>query len=486
MNEKKSILIIERDQKVRTHIMESLKEDFTLFDDENLDRLEELITNSKNHIKAVLIGSIKDNKNVTPLIKKLNELGFDRMPVIAIIGDWNTDRENEALESGCVGTIASPYRSENVKRKIRHLITLHDEPALTKDKSIMTNELLPTGELYKQVKSFTKQGKNCCIIMTNIVEFKNYNNLYGSEKGDKLIAYVGESLSKFFKGKEVTFGRFASERYLICAEYSDRLPEELSEYMKLAFYNMKSAFPIVMKFGYYKAEKEDLSISDMIDRASYALDKIDSNTKLYEVFSLKFNKFVEEKYDLLDNLDEALAKEEIAVYYQPVYSTFTNTITGFEALARWKHPIRGLLTPDRFLALFQNKGLMHKLDYYVWETGFKDLKKWSGTGNKTYRLSFNISNSELFDYDIVTEFTELSKKYGIRPELIGIELTENAYAINPRAFKEVASKFKKAGFGLILDGYGEQSSSISLFNDVKIDEIKIDVQFLKDNDDEEE
>ena len=123
----------------------------------------------------------------------------------------------------------------------------------------------------------------------------------------------------------------------------------------------------------------------------------------------------------------ALEQGQFIAYYQPKVDLTTGRIAGAEALVRWKHPTRGLIPPGKFIPLFEHNGFIGQLDYYMWEQTCRLLHAWRAAGASPQPLSVNISRANLYNPQLVRQLLGLTRKYGIPPALLHLELTESAY-----------------------------------------------------------
>ncbi|MEG2456014.1 MAG: EAL domain-containing protein, partial [Oscillospiraceae bacterium] len=167
---------------------------------------------------------------------------------------------------------------------------------------------------------------------------------------------------------------------------------------------------------------------------------------------------------------------------QPQYNIHTKLPCGAEALVRWIHPTRGLLTPEKFISLFERNGFITKLDYYVWEQACRLLRGWKALGYKPFPLSVNISRVNLYNPNLVEMLVELVGRYELEPELLKLEITESAYSDNPATMKKVVAQLQGHGFVVMMDDFGSGYSSLALLKDIEIDVLKIDMQFLSVSD----
>ncbi|MEG0780761.1 MAG: EAL domain-containing protein, partial [Oscillospiraceae bacterium] len=162
------------------------------------------------------------------------------------------------------------------------------------------------------------------------------------------------------------------------------------------------------------------------------------------------------------------------------YNIHTNLPCGAEALVRWMHPQKGMLSPGTFIPVFERNGFITKLDYYVWERACQCLQRWIAQGIEPYPISVNISRVNVYNPNLVETLLELVERYQLEPALLHLELTESAYTDNPTAMKKVMQQLQTRGFTIMMDDFGSGYSSLALLKDIAIDVLKIDMRFLSE------
>ena len=152
---------------------------------------------------------------------------------------------------------------------------------------------------------------------------------------------------------------------------------------------------------------------------------------------------------------------------------------GAEALVRWQHPDRGLLSPYFFIDILESTGLIYKLDMYMWECAAAKLSEWKNKGDTSHHISVNISTKDFYLIDVYEVMTDLVRKYDINPALLKLEITETALMSDLKKNMEVIRKLRKYGFRIEIDDFGSGYSSLNMLKDISADVLKIDMAFLR-------
>ncbi|GEM_PF-933033 len=328
---------------------------------------------------------------------------------------------------------------------------------------------------YKLIKSDARRHVICCI---NIDKFKVINDLFGTAAGDKLLIYLADNLSRKMNGRGV-IARLTADNFAICYPWR----EDIYDVISGDVYDFLKEYPlpaqIVAKCGFYCIHDNEIPVSIMCDRANMAILEIKGNfNKRYFVYDDSIRKKILQEQEVLNEMRPALADRQFVVYYQPKFNMESGRVVGSEALVRWIHPDKGMISPGIFIPIFEKNGFISNLDRYVWEAVCRDTRRWIDAGMSVVPTSINVSRAELYDKDLAQVLTGLCEKYEIPMHLIQLEITESAYTDNPEQLISVISQLKEMGFTILMDDFGSGYSSLNTLKDVPVDVLKLDLKFL--------
>ncbi len=341
---------------------------------------------------------------------------------------------------------------------------------------------------------FYRQAEQCLrmhpderylMICTDVRNFKMINDIFGTKAADQLLIDIGDMLRKQAIPGEV-YGRLVNDRFALLMRKRDyremTLASRSAEVMKIAD---EVSYPLRIYLGVYEIDDLTLPISAMCDRALLALETVKGDyQKMVAYYDEKLRYSVLLEQELAAGLDRAIREGEIVLYVQPQI-TVDGECKGGEALVRWNHPTKGLLLPGTFIEPFERNGLIVKLDLYVWELACKQLREWKDRGFGERYLSVNISPKDFFFVDIYKEFMKLVTRYGIKPSNIKLEITENAIMHDLPKQLALMKKLREAGFIVEMDDFGSGYSSLNMLKDIRVDMLKIDMEFLRASESEE-
>ena len=177
----------------------------------------------------------------------------------------------------------------------------------------------------------------------------------------------------------------------------------------------------------------------------------------------------------------AIEQKQFKVYYQPKYDITGDTphLYSAEALIRWIHPEYGMISPGSFIPLFEENGLIQKLDRYVWEETASQIARWKENYGVTIPVSVNVSRINIYDPNLENELIGIVENVGLTPKELHLEITESAYTNNSHQIVETVERLRSHGFHIEMDDFGSGYSSLNMLSEMPIDALKLDMKFVR-------
>lgn len=320
-----------------------------------------------------------------------------------------------------------------------------------------------------------------CIMFWDIVDFKFINRFFGRESGNRILKAVSRGFGRFEDRYPFVAGRLEGDRFVCCA------PEEMAEeinWLRATDNTLK-----VEDFEYHfrsfcgitKASLREETIADLVDMAHIAMEDIKGDyTKHYAWYNEdSWQKSIQQRI-LISDFEKAIEEKQFMPFFQPIYQVNSGKISGAEVLTRWKHPRYGKISPADFIPLFEGNGYIGTLDRFIWRETCRVIREHRDHGGVLVPFSVNVSQIEFLSPRLPEIIKEIVEESGLSPELIRIEITESAYTSYPRQVVESTKKLREYGFCILMDDFGKGLSSLSMLKDLPIDELKIDMEFIKD------
>lgn len=316
------------------------------------------------------------------------------------------------------------------------------------------------------------------LIFFDILRFKAINDIFGVKEGNNVLKYIADAISRSIEEGDVAC-RLDSDRFAIFTHTSGSKLETLIEKILDIISDYDLSFKITCNVGIYVTRDEKLSVDSMIDRAVMAQSVIKGS------YTVKFNYYTEAlRNDMLSEqeisgmMTTALEEKHFVVYFQPQYNHATGILIGAEALVRWIHPTRGMISPGVFIPIFEKNGFITKLDLYVFEQVCAFLHKCMEKGLPMVPVSTNFSRHDIFQPDFVENLEEIRIRYNIPVKYLPIEITESVIVGGSQNTSDVINKLHRCGYTVEMDDFGSGYSSLNVLKDIDLDIVKLDMMFL--------
>ena len=263
-------------------------------------------------------------------------------------------------------------------------------------------------------------------------------------------------------------------------ELSDRIHhfiEKVSEYKPRTEEQCK----LIINCGIYCVVDHQMDIQMMIDRAEIACKAIKGGySSAYAYYDEELLAQSLEELDIVNKMESAMKQDEFKVLLQPKVNVHTSQLTGAEALVRWEDPVKGLLSPDLFIPIFERNRFIMQFDYWVFEQVCRILQQWLREGITPPPISVNLSLATLFRNNLAVQLQSILLAYGIPAQLIELELTETIVFKNIENVRKMIVELKSIGFSIAIDDFGTGYSSLNVLQHIPADVVKLDRGFLTD------
>lgn len=487
--EKKQVVLVVEDEKVNRKILNKiLSEQYLVLEAENGETAWKILTDETKNIDAVVTDIVMPVMDGYALLSKIQKNGMAELPVIVTTGSSDAESEQKVLDAGAWDFVPKPYNANVLLSRLRNAIARRQVSYLERMQKMAAHDSL-TG-LYNRSKMFEKiqtmlrdnPNEKFAFMRIDIDHFALYNTSFGENEGDNLLKYLAGCVQEFSaKYPLYVCGRISADVFCVCFSYDGNaesvrkntsgIQQKLSEYRK--------DYLIEISAGFYIIDDTTLGPDDYYFRASIATQKCKNQ---YETYMAVYDADSVQRYateiEITNDMQTALDEEQFVIYMQPKIRLSTEKACGAEALVRWIHPVKGMISPGMFIPVFEKNGFISKLDYYVWEHTCIILRKWIDEGKNPYPVSVNISRISLYNPQLPSLITELVRKYDLAPSILQLEITESAYMTNPDLMKENIHNLRLAGFTILMDDFGSGFSSLNTLKEIEVDILKIDMKFL--------
>ena len=403
------------------------------------------------------------------------------VPVIVLTRDRSN--ELEYLRLGASDFIQMPCDSpEVVLERVKRTIVVVDELTRSDDADELTgipnqDAFFRLSEEYDRLYPDVDMDAVC----VDISSFHIINDIYGREKGNEILIALATELNKIAEEEIGIAGRKGADVFLLYLPHPSTY-KGILERLQAALSAHNSDNSIRLKMGIYPNVDRETDIRTRFDRAKLARDSI------HYGFSQIIAYYDGDKYrknllfqQLMRELDTALKERQFKVYYQPKFNITgaKPELVSAEALIRWHHPSMDVLFPGNFISLFEENGLISKLDRYVWDEAASQIRRWRDKYGITFPVSVNVSRVDMLDPKLTEFLSGVIEKYDLEPKDMYIEITESAYTEKNEHLIEQIAKLRSAGFRIEMDDFGSGYSSLNMLTTLDIDALKLDINFIR-------
>lgn len=357
----------------------------------------------------------------------------------------------------------------------------------------LANRVLLKESVELSMQKSSKTSFYNALLFINLDNFKIVNGKSGHNIGDKLLIKAANRIKKSIQKNDI-ISRFGGDEFVVLAKTSEKNRnivikklENISQKILKSLNNLyiidNQEFSVSASIGIKLFNDDNIPVDELILHADNAMRNAKENGRnTFCFFDPKLQQIMEYKIKLSDSLKKAIKDNCISLHYQTqIFSDKKEEIIGVEALIRWIHPTKGLISPADFIPIAEESGLIVPLGEWILCESIKQLKIWKKDKiKKHWRISINVSSKQLEQDNFTSVIKNIIKKNKINPNMLRLELTESLLIQNTSKVLDRLYELKDMGLSLSIDDFGTGYSSLSYLKKLPIDELKIDQSFIRD------
>lgn len=348
---------------------------------------------------------------------------------------------------------------------------------------------LPNRTLFEEhveevLKKAGNDGTPLALLFIDLDYFKHINDSNRHDIGNPFLLDVAERLSSSIASGDMV-ARLDGDEFVVCSsigpENAAQLAQKLLNALSGTYQINEQNLHISPSIGISLFPAHGSNVHTLMKYADIAMCQAKtSGRNSYLLFSPDMNDAANERMVLESSLHEAIKRQEFLLHYQPQIDLSSGRICGVEALVRWQHPERGMISPLKFIPLAEETGLIIPLGDWVLATALADLARWRAGGITGIRMAVNLSACQLNSPDLLPRVKTLLEENGICHGDLELEITESVAMQNPESSIEVLGNLRKLGIELAIDDFGTGYSSLAYLKMLPLDRLKLDRTFLMD------
>ena len=352
---------------------------------------------------------------------------------------------------------------------------LHD--ALT----TLPNRTLLLDRIAHDINIAKRESHKLSLLVLDLDDFKEVNDTLGHHVGDSLLIEVGQRIKKVLREVD-TVARIGGDEFSILLPHTDEDESIITSQKILSSFidNIEVDgvnIAISASIGIAVFPEHGSTVEALLRHADVAMYVAKRNKIGFEVYSEESDKNSLSRLSLIRDFREAIAKSKLSIHFQPVYDFNNKNIISIEALSRWIHPEHGFVSPEKFIPLAEQTGLINNLTYWVLDKAIELVSKWR-LHNEGLSLAVNLSVLSFKDVEFIGEVRSVLKKYNFPASKLKFEITEGAMMENPLQAIDVLTELREIGIKLSIDDFGTGFSSMAYLQQLPVDELKIDKSFV--------
>lgn len=475
--QKPNILIVDDVPINRELLSYILRDQYQVFEAENGARAIEMIESQERLFHLVLLDIQMPGIDGFGVLEKMREKNLLRhLPVIIISGESSDTAILHAYKLGAVDFFTKPFSPEIVLNRVHNILSLYEHDY----KDSLTGGYNRSGfiRMAKNILHNAPKKSDYALMFFDIKNFKATNELFGIRGGDSVLRDFYGRIEELWT--PTLTARLEADHFVCLLPknhiHMDTMLRDLTMNAQLDDRSMK----LYGCCGIYYLEDDEVSVTSMIDRAKLAEESVlPDHLQPYAVFDESMRRMYVDQMELMGEYEAAIAGGEFQVYYQPVVEAVSGNLISAEALVRWIHPKRGMVSPAAFIPALENGGHISKLDWFVAGRVADFSQERYASGEPVIPVSVNLSWTDFYDENVIRGLIDLLGSGKVKKGDIRLEITETSYTALENDREGILEQFRSLGSLILLDDFGSGFSSFGMLKRYSFDILKLDMSFTR-------
>jgi diguanylate cyclase (GGDEF)-like protein len=424
---------------------------------------------------------------------------LQHLPVIILTSSNDSQTKLQALQLGATDFLAKPVDPSELALRLRNTLAAkayQDRLTYYNTLTELPNRRMFIDRLVWSLQHAKREGGSGAVLHIDLDRFKRINDTLGPRIGDELLKGVAQRLLQCVRavdtvgrlelhGSQTSLSHLGADEFTVLfpdiarAENAAHVARRIQAALEEPFHVEGHEVFVTPSIGIAVFPNDGEDVDTLLKHADIAMHHAKQRGRnTYEFYSREMNAKALERLSLENQLRRALEHNELLLFYQPKVALGTVQIVGAEALIRWRHPTLGMVSPEVFIPLAEESGLIVALGEWVLETACRQTKAWQAAGFGAMHIAVNVSVRQLREPRLLHTIRQALESSGLEAQYLTLELTENMLMENAKKNVDALRQIKDMGVKLSIDDFGTGYSSLSYLRQFPLDELKIDRSFV--------
>ncbi|HEX7650062.1 MAG TPA: EAL domain-containing protein [Noviherbaspirillum sp.] len=484
------VLVVDDDRSTRSSLRHTLQRDgFRV--EEAADGAQALQMLKRMQPDVILMDAVMPVMDGFTACARVQELPNGRaIPVLMITALEDNTSVERAFAAGASDYIPKPIHFAVLSQRVRRIIEANQ--AEKRIRHLAYNDLL-TGlpnralfmdQLGRRIEQARVAGEAVAVLFLDLDRFKNVNDTLGHDVGDRLLVAVAQRIRRSVRNADCVARLGGDEFTVVLADVATPnaaivAAQNICRALSTPFQIDGHDIFVTTSVGISMYPHDATDVGTLLKHADTAMYRAKKTNSGFQFFEAAMEHSISEHVRMENDLRHAIDRNELEVFYQPQARVETGDIIGAEALVRWRHPTRGMVSPAEFIPLAEETGLINPVGEWVLRTACAQMKKWADAG-LVMRIAVNLSVKQLLQKNFAATVEQALNDTGLAPSQLELEITESTLMENAQDTLEALHRLHGLGVRLAIDDFGTGYSSLSYLKRFPVDIIKIDRSFVRD------
>jgi diguanylate cyclase (GGDEF)-like protein len=424
--------------------------------------------------------------------KALRELpGGEHLPILIVTALEDEHSIDKAFSAGANDFIPKPVNFAVLRQRIARLLDASQAEKHVRHLAYhdtltgLPNRRTLIEKLHTMMGEPHDESNMIAVMFMDLDRFKMVNDSLGHDAGDLLLKSVTARIQKLLRSSDLV-ARLGGDEFTILLDHVKsveviaKIANKVCQHLAEPFMLMNQQVYVSTSIGISIYPNDSRDVSTLIKYADTAMFKAKETRNSFSFYEAGMEVVVAKRMELETEMRQALEHDEFTLHYQPQIDLVSGRIAGAEALVRWQHPQKGMVSPAEFIPLAEETGLIAALGEWVLKRACLQLREWLDKGHQPLVLAVNISSRQLEDRQFVSKILSTLRETRIPTDLLELEITESAIMRNPEEVIPALEELKQMGISLAIDDFGTGHSSLNYLRRFPVDTLKIDRSFVSD------